>query len=116
MQFDGVVGTSADDDFLAAIAAEMADDQPIGGIAGQRPAAAGAEVRLHRLDRARPLDAQRGHRSASRRRELNDLKRLRHRFADQHPRLLPLYDLPCMTINRRLRLRRQLLRCAAWDT
>ena len=76
MQFHGVVAAAAHNDFLALVAAETSDDDPIGGIAGQGPAAAGAEVRLHDLDRPRPFDAQRGHGSATGRSELDDLRRL----------------------------------------
>ena len=64
MEFHGAVAAGAENDFLAALAAEMTDDDLIGSIVGQRPAAMGPKAGLHRSERTRPLDPQCGHRSA----------------------------------------------------
>ena len=77
MQFHGRVAAAAYDDFLAAGAAETSDDDLIGRIGSQRPAAASVEVRLDRFDRARSFDAKRCHRTATGRSKLNDAERQR---------------------------------------
>ena len=77
MEFHGSVAAAAHDDFLAEVAAETSDDDLIGGIGGQGPAAASAEVRLHRFDGARSFDAKRCHRAATGRSKSNDAKRRR---------------------------------------
>ena len=74
VQFDRIVRTAANDDFFAAIVAKMADRQLLDRQRRQRPTVPGAKVRLHRLDRARPLDAKRGHGSATRRRKFNHVE------------------------------------------
>ena len=72
----------------------MADDGPIDGIRRQRPALAGVEMGLHRVGRAGAFDAERGDRAASRRGELDHVKRCRVGKHDRLPGAGHSYALP----------------------